>query len=121
MNERTMKVYDCDFCKKKYFKKPACARHEEYCYHNPRNKDINSCYNCDFFEKERAYSSYNNTDQPNDEKITITAYYCKKKKIFLHNLKHEVLKTPKTKKVNSQLMHRDGECQFFKHDNSMPF
>lgn len=38
MKEFTKKVWACDFCKKKYFVKHACEKHEKFCFKNPANK-----------------------------------------------------------------------------------
>lgn len=50
--QENVTVYKCEFCKKKYFQKPACEKHEELCFHNPINK--RPCFSCDHCEKKKV-------------------------------------------------------------------
>ena len=43
-------VFQCDFCKKKLFRKHAMVKHEDWCTYNPKN--FSACSGCAFI-KER--------------------------------------------------------------------
>lgn len=47
-------IYLCEYCRKVYQVKPACIKHEKYCYKNPRNN--HACFNCDFLEVKQSYN-----------------------------------------------------------------
>lgn len=42
-------VYICQHCKKRYFKKYACEKHEVACYSNPEN--FRACTGCDHLDE----------------------------------------------------------------------
>lgn len=83
MQERTMTVYICDYCRKKYFRKAAALRHENFCYHNPEN--IRPCLSCVHLKKKDAvvYTGY---DDIGGEPVSFTAslFHCNALNKFLH-------------------------------------
>lgn len=42
-------VYICQHCKKRYFKKHACEKHETLCYSNPEN--FRACTGCEHLQE----------------------------------------------------------------------
>jgi len=42
-------VYQCEFCKKKLYRKHAMLKHEDLCNNNPKN--FKACMDCKFLEK----------------------------------------------------------------------
>jgi hypothetical protein len=42
-------IYQCEFCKKKLYKKYAMLKHEDLCNNNPKN--FKACMDCKFLEK----------------------------------------------------------------------
>lgn len=44
MKTEVKTIYTCDYCKKTYFRKHACEKHELWCNSNPKNKK--ACSGC---------------------------------------------------------------------------
>lgn len=88
MKESIRKVYTCDHCKKKYFVKSACEKHEEWCYQNPKN--FLPCFQgCKYLDEvvveinidcENPYSPYNRSSK---------TLYCNKLKKIMYTLSAE--------------------------------
>ena len=47
--KESVSVYICDHCKKRYFKKSVCEKHEDVCYSNPKN--FRACSGCDYLHQ----------------------------------------------------------------------
>lgn len=73
---KQIKAYQCDFCK--FYKKTKLSveNHEEYCYHNPKNK---ACATCD--HNIIDYETMSHEESPEHEPVY---NWCKCKNIALH-------------------------------------
>ncbi len=79
MIEKTIKIYECEFCKKYYKRKYFCEKHEIRCYNNPNN--FHKCYDCIHLEVDRElYDNY-----------FVKTFYCKHKKQYMHTFKAEYM------------------------------
>lgn len=47
--KENVSIYICEHCKKRYFKKHACEKHEVICYSNPVN--FRACSGCDYLHQ----------------------------------------------------------------------
>ena len=45
-------IFECDFCKKKYFIEGYAKKHEDICFYNPKNKT--ACLDCMTLRKKKA-------------------------------------------------------------------
>lgn len=68
MKSYTKIVHECGYCKKKYFIKTPCIKHENICYKNPLNE--RDCFLCDSLTK-KAWGGYN-------------LLFCKQKNMFVY-------------------------------------
>lgn len=77
-------VYICDHCKKRYFVKGACERHEKVCYSNPEN--YRACSACIHIEEiEIKYTKEEWFDgRVIEQKYSVKGFRCKKldKKLY---------------------------------------
>jgi|SRR3990167_9873198 len=74
-----VKVFVCDFCKKKLFRQHAMLKHEDFCSRNPKN--FSACSGCVFMKEEETEVYYSNSNIYGDEETTTVktkAFYCKK-------------------------------------------
>jgi hypothetical protein len=81
MKTKVKTVYYCDHCNKKYFIKSACEKHEERCYHNPKNK--RPCLTCAHLTKKEStiyYDMYDGSEQSR----SVDLLFCEKKQLFLY-------------------------------------
>ena len=82
MKESIKKVYQCDFCDKRLFRKDAMERHEVVCSHNPVNYDMcHGCNNCEQYSKTITVDSYDGYFT--DERL-VTAFKCTKLNLLLY-------------------------------------
>lgn len=78
MTQHECTVYKCDYCRKKYLVKHACARHEKYCPKNPNNQHI--CSSCPHLIKTKE-----EVDIDSYHRISVTAFFCEKLKKDMHS------------------------------------
>lgn len=83
-------VYQCEFCKRKMFRKHSMERHEKWCDHNPDN--FRKCHWCSHLETISVeyyitvYSPYGDLDETRKE---TTGFRCKKLDKMLYPFKAE--------------------------------
>jgi hypothetical protein len=80
-------VYICEFCKKKYFRKHACERHEKYCLKNPVNDFIcfKDCKHLELIEMSTQIGWTGEDELMRD----LNCYQCNAKDIYLYSSKAE--------------------------------
>jgi hypothetical protein len=78
-------VYICQHCKKRYFKKNACEKHETICYSNPEN--FRACSGCDHLEETTNKVFFDAWD--GESSRTFKAFRCKKLDKMLYPFKVE--------------------------------
>lgn len=80
-------VYQCDFCKKKLFRKHSMYLHEKRCWNNPENN--RACLNCTNLEKV-PYQLYDYHPYNGAEFSTkVNIFKCSVKGIFMHTPMNE--------------------------------
>lgn len=84
-------LYQCEFCKKKYFRKHACENHEKFCPSNPDN--FKACSGCVFLKEEKVEYVVSNHDY-HDQGRSSNGFRCSQKDQLLYPLKAERLKLP---------------------------
>lgn len=81
-----VKIYHCDFCKKKLFVKSAMERHEINCFHNPVNH--RPCFGCIHLEKKET-TLYDDSPMGGEIERKVSLFHCSKKGLFLYTPKNE--------------------------------
>lgn len=77
-------VHQCEFCKKKYFVKPAAEHHEKFCTMNPIN--FKACSDCKFCREDKVdIEIFMNTR-------TVKGFFCDKLKVGIYPTKVERLR-----------------------------
>jgi hypothetical protein len=89
MKTETKEVYKCDFCKKMYQRKNACANHEVSCSKNPENN--RACFGCPHLVKKTTQIYIDGYDGFETEQ-DIELLFCEAKDIFLYPPKVEIKK-----------------------------
>jgi len=107
MKERTVKIYNCDYCKKLYQIKNACLKHESKCRKNPKN--YRPCFDCcQYLEKKKFTICVDNEYYTNERALNL--FYCKKKELavcpYWYNEPYELDET--------ENIHMPKECEFHK-------
>jgi len=77
MKEEVKKVYTCDHCNKRYFRKNAALKHEAICYSNPAN--IRACHKCKHLTKSK-FTNFIDTFH-GEQKIELELFFCSKRQI----------------------------------------
>lgn len=110
--ERT--VYECDHCKKRYFVKHACVKHEKYCWSNPANHY--ACFDCKFLVKDREIY-----DAGPYHSVSVRTFTCTKLDKQMHSIKAEKLNHSclgHTELMPLQCEHRKDEIDdYFDNEN----
>lgn len=86
-------VYQCDFCKKKLFRKHAMLSHENWCNQNPKN--WRACEGCKFIEEIKIdyFIPYLNGDD-GCKTLSTSGFKCNKLDKILYSFKAEKKKLP---------------------------
>jgi hypothetical protein len=78
---KEVKAYQCSFCTYYRKTKSSVLRHEESCYHNPKNKACATCvYNV--VDTDTVYNPYHGGD-PGSTDYDVSYNWCEKKSITL--------------------------------------
>lgn len=88
MKEQIKKVYSCDFCKKKFFRKHFAEKHEETCYLNPLN--FRKCLDCGYLTKKNIELTDGYHWDGSERTRELELFYCAAKNIFLHTPQSEI-------------------------------
>ena len=77
--------YECDYCGKRYKRKSACLKHEQYakCKEHPKNQ--HACFHCPFLTKVEGIRYVDRYDGQCE--IKCQTFYCAHKKINLYSYK----------------------------------
>lgn len=119
MEMRIKKIYYCEFCKDKMFQKQAMEKHEQYCYKNPKNENMNLCLHCNYLTEKSFKVKKSNPLDESDSFIYLKKmpYHCTKYNQSMHNLKSEILQRPFIKKYETVLMPQDCNDYDLKYIN----
>lgn len=85
-------VYTCDHCKKKYFVRSACEKHEDFCDSNPKN--LKACMGCIFLEETKVEYSIDTCGGYGPDTRKSNGFRCSQKNQLLYPLKVERLGLP---------------------------
>lgn len=75
-------VYQCEFCKKKLFRKHAMEHHEKYCRLNPEMERV--CYDC-IFKKETVVKVHKQGEHGEPYTEDYKAYSCEKLNTLIYH------------------------------------
>lgn len=83
-------VYQCDHCKKKYFRENACVSHEVVCFHNPAN--FRPCFGCACLIKKETAVTFDGDGEYGYQEWTEqkSVLYCSKFSMFMHTPQNEI-------------------------------
>ena len=113
MQEELKKVYKCDHCQKKMFRKKSMEKHEEFCSKNPKN--IPDCFGCvhltNHSETFEHFYEAGGEIESRDCKIDYP-FFCKKQQFAMHNKKFEMLHPKYCKELETELMPMLQTCSF---------
>lgn len=77
MKVKTINVFNCEYCNKRYFYKKRCETHENSCKLNPDN--IRPCFSCKNLCFKEVAVRFDNPFQLSERRV----YFCNKKEIGL--------------------------------------
>ena len=81
-------VYQCQFCKKKMFRKHSMENHESKCYSNPLNfSACTNCEHCENIEVEYCVDTKDQYGEPDHEYKKTQGFFCKAKNIEMYPFK----------------------------------
>lgn len=107
MKERLVKTYTCDFCKKIYFRKGACEKHEKFCYKNPTNEI--ACFQGCLHLQETTIE----VDTDYQGTRTAKVFYCNKFEKVMYTLGAERRGLDERFKSLDQIPMPKIECEFY--------
>jgi hypothetical protein len=106
-------VYQCEFCKRKMYRKHAMLAHEVKCTYNPEN--IAKCSGCDFIKE--IETTYTVDDYDGEREVSTKAFRCTKldKMLYPAKVVHKGIleKYPESFEGQEQM---PKECEYFSFD-----
>lgn len=117
MITETKEIYKCEYCKKLYQLKHFAEKHEESCFHNPKNKRV--CFDCNHLIKKKETLYFDRPDGP-EYKKEVDLFYCGKLELFLYPPKVENKKNwfDLGDDLNEPMK---KECEFYNPESNFPF
>lgn len=73
---KNVTIYQCDFCKKKLYRKHAMVKHEDLCNNNPKN--FKACMDCKYLEKIQMDVSWQNGNPESEDIKQVDVFNCTK-------------------------------------------
>lgn len=71
--KHNINIYQCEYCRKKYYRENHCEAHEHWCTMNPVNKNV--CGGCDFL-KETEITLYFDSPLGGEIERQSKSFYC---------------------------------------------